>query len=232
MRSLRERPAVRAISVLTTAGLLAASTGCASLSRTEEGAAAGGAAGAVIGGIIGNNTGSTTRGAIIGAVLGGAAGAAIGNRMDRQAEELERQLPNATVERVGEGIGVTFDSGILFDVDQSQLRPVAEDNLSELAESLDAYEDTRVLVVGHTDATGSDSYNQSLSERRAQSARAFLLRQGIAPDRVEALGRGETEPVASNDTAEGRQLNRRVEIAIFASEELQQEMLQRHGRGS
>lgn len=231
MRSLRESPGIRALSVLSAAGIVLASSGCASMNNTERGAATGGAAGAVIGGIIGNNTGSTTRGAIIGAVLGGAAGAAIGNRMDRQAEELERQLPNATVERVGEGIGVTFDSGILFDVDESELRPVAQDNLTELAGSLDAYEDTRVLVVGHTDATGSDSYNQALSERRARSARAWLLRQGIAPDRVEALGRGESEPVASNDTQEGRQLNRRVEIAIFASEELQQEMLQRHGRG-
>jgi outer membrane protein OmpA-like peptidoglycan-associated protein len=229
MPALQRSPGSRALCILTAAGVLAATTGCASLNRTEEGAAVGGAAGAVVGGIIGNNTGSTTRGAIIGAVLGGAAGAAIGNRMDRQARELERELPNATVERVGEGIGVTFDSGILFDLDESSLRPQAEDNLAELAESLESYEDTRVLVVGHTDATGSDAYNQSLSERRAESARAFLLRRGIEPDRVEALGRGESEPVATNETAEGRQLNRRVEIAIFASEELQEEMLERHG---
>jgi outer membrane protein OmpA-like peptidoglycan-associated protein len=229
MPALQRSPASRALCILTVAGVLAATTGCASLNRTEEGAAVGGTAGAVVGGIIGNNTGSTTRGAIIGAVLGGAAGAAIGNRMDRQAEELEEELPNATVERVGEGIGVTFESGILFDLDESHLRTQAEDNLAELAESLENYEDTRVLVVGHTDATGSDSYNQRLSERRAESARTFLLRQGIQPDRVEALGRGESEPVATNDTEEGRQLNRRVEIAIFASEELQEEMLERHG---
>lgn len=231
MRSLRENRATRALCVLSAAGFMLASTGCASLNNTERGAATGGAAGAVIGGIIGNNTGSTTRGAIIGAVLGGAAGAAIGNRMDEQAEELEQELPNATVERVGEGIGVTFDSGILFDVDESDLRAEAESNLTELAESLESYEDTRVLVVGHTDSTGSDSYNKALSERRAESARAWLLRQGIQPDRVEALGRGETEPVADNDSEAGRQQNRRVEIAIFASEELQQQMLERHGRG-
>ena len=226
MRSIRSSHPTLALALVAT---LAVGSGCASLNNTEQGAAAGGAAGAVLGGIIGNNTGSTTRGAIIGAVVGGAAGAAIGRRMDRQAEELESQLPNATVERVGEGIGVTFDSGILFDVDESDLRPVAQDNLSELAESLEAYEDTRVLVVGHTDATGSDSYNQALSERRAASARTYLLRRGIAPDRVEALGRGESEPVSTNETEQGRQQNRRVEIGIFASDDLQEEMLQRHG---
>jgi len=227
---LSSRPTHRSrVLVLATAAALVAGSGCASLSNTERGAAGGAAAGALLGGIIGNNTGSTTRGALIGAVVGGAAGAAIGRRMDRQAEELARQLPNATVERVGEGIGVTFDSGILFDVDASALRPEAEDNLTELARSLEAYEDTRVLVVGHTDGTGSDAYNQGLSERRAQSARAWLLRQGVGPDRVEALGRGESEPVATDETAAGRQRNRRVEIAIFASEDLQEEMLRRHG---
>ncbi len=229
MRSIRSHNGARALYALTAAGMLFATTGCASLNNTEKGAAVGGAAGAVVGGIIGNNTGSTTRGAIIGAVVGGAAGAAIGHRMDEQAEELDDELEGATVERVGEGIGVTFDSGILFDYDKADLRPAARANLMELAESLQEYEDTEVLVVGHTDSTGSDSYNQDLSERRAASARAYLISQGIAPSRIEAVGRGETEPVASNETAEGRQQNRRVEVAIFASEELQQEMIERHG---
>ena len=200
--------------------------GCASLSRTEEGAIGGAAVGAVVGGIIADNT---AKGAILGAVIGGAAGAAIGRVMDQQADDLQDKLPNATVERVGEGIQVTFDSGILFDVDSDQLRAEARTNLRELAASLEDYEGTSVLVVGHTDATGSDEYNQGLSERRSASARSFLVQSGLDMDRVDAVGRGETEPVASNDSVAGRQENRRVEVAIFASEELQQEMLRRHG---
>ncbi len=200
--------------------------GCASLSRTEEGAIGGAAVGAVMGGIIADNT---AKGAILGAVIGGAAGAAIGRIMDNQAEDLQDKLPNATVERVGEGIQVTFDSGILFDVDSDVLRTEAQDNLRQLAESLEDYEGTSVMVVGHTDGTGPDAYNQTLSERRSSAARNYLTGVGLDDSRVEALGRGESEPVATNDTTEGRQANRRVEIAIFASEAMQQEMLRRHG---
>jgi outer membrane protein OmpA-like peptidoglycan-associated protein len=200
--------------------------GCASLSRTEEGAIGGAAVGAVMGGIIADNT---AKGAILGAVIGGAAGAAIGRVMDQQAEDLQDQLSDATVERVGEGIQVTFASGILFDVDSDALRAEARSNLQQLAESLKDYDGTSVLVVGHTDSTGSDSYNQGLSERRAASARSFLVSAGLGPSRIEAAGRGETEPVATNQTVDGRQANRRVEVAIFASEAMQREMLRRHG---
>ncbi|HSG09614.1 MAG TPA: OmpA family protein [Longimicrobiales bacterium] len=206
-------------------GLALSTSSCASLSNTEKGALGGAGAGAVVGGIIGDKLGSTTKGAIIGAAVGGATGAAIGRRMDNQAQELQKQLPNAHVERVGEGIAVTFDSGILFDVDSDVLRAASRENLADLARSLRQYDGTEILVVGHTDATGTDSYNQSLSQRRAASARAFLMTQGVAPDRVEALGRGESEPIASNDTAEGRQENRRVEVAIFAGEEMRKRML-------
>ncbi len=199
--------------------LAMAVSGCASLSTTQEGAVIGGSTGAVLGGIIGNQTGSTARGAIIGAAVGGAAGALIGARMDQQAEALEEELPGATVERVGEGIQVTFDSGILFDFDSSALRPEARDNLAELAASLVRYPDSEVLIVGHTDASGAEEYNQGLSERRAGAAREFLIRGGVAPSRIEAMGLGEMEPVASNETEAGQQENRRVEVAIFASEE-------------
>lgn len=212
-------------------GTLLVSGGCASLSNTEKGAAGGAAVGGVVGGLVGKATGSTARGAILGAVVGGAAGAAIGSRMDKQAEELDDRLPNATVQRVGEGIAITFDSGILFDVDSDRLRAASEENLRNLASSVEDYEGTEILVVGHTDATGADSYNQSLSERRASAARTFLLRQGVDGDRIEAAGRGESEPVSTNDTEAGRQDNRRVEVAIFASEELQEQMIRRHGRG-
>lgn len=219
---------------LTAAGLLLVVTlpGCQTfrnLSGAEKGAATGAAAGAVLGGVIGNNSGSTAKGAILGAVLGGAAGAAIGHRMDQQAEDLQDKLPNARVERVGEGIQVTFDSGILFDVDSDALRAEARSNLQALATSLQDYPGTQVLVVGHTDDTGTDAHNQRLSERRAGSARTFLLGAGLPSDRVEARGLGESEPLVPNESAAARQQNRRVEVAIFASEEMQREMLRRSG---
>lgn len=198
--------------------------GCASMSRTQEGAVAGAGAGAVIGGIIGNQTGSTARGAIIGAAVGGAAGALIGRQMDQQAAALEDELPGATVERVGEGIQVTFDSGILFDFDSYMLRPEARENLSNLAASLNRYPDSDVLIVGHTDSRGDDAYNQRLSENRSGAARTYLTQQGVDATRVRAVGMGETEPVASNDTDAGRQENRRVEVAIFASEEYRKKL--------
>jgi outer membrane protein OmpA-like peptidoglycan-associated protein len=197
--------------------------GCSS--NLGRGAIGGAAAGAVIGGL----ASGSARGAILGAAIGGAAGAAVGAVMDSQAEDLQDKLPNARVERVGEGIQVTFDSGILFDVNSSTLRSEAESNLRALVASLDEYEGTDVLVVGHTDSTGEAEYNQGLSERRSDSARNFLLGAGLESNRVTAMGRGEIEPVASNDTLSGRQDNRRVEIAIFASEEMQREMLRRHG---
>ena len=203
--------------------------GCASLSNTERGAVGGAAAGAVIGGIIGNAAGSTAKGSILGAVLGGAAGAAIGNRMDDQAEDLQDKLPNAKVERVGEGIQVTFDSGILFDVNSNTLRGAAQENLASLATRLEEYEGTVVLVVGHTDSSGDPDYNQGLSERRADAARSFLRTEGLADDRLAAQGRGEAEPIAEEDTQAGMQANRRVEIAIYAGEDLRAEMLRRHG---
>lgn len=193
-------------------------TGCANLSKTEKGAAVGAGAGAVVGGAIGKAVGSTAKGAIIGAVVGGTAGAVIGQQMDKQAEALDDDLDDATVQRVGEGIVVTFDSGILFDFDSASLRPEARSNLRDLAESLSDYENTDVLIVGHTDATGPDDYNYRLSERRASSAAAYLMDQGLRPGRITTLGKGEQEPVASNDTEAGRQQNRRVEVAIYASE--------------
>ena len=211
------RPTAAALSV----ALLFSTAACASLrkeTQAEEGAAIGAATGAVIGGIIGSNNGSTAKGAILGAVIGGAAGAAIGSQMDEQAEDLASQLEGATVERVGEGIQVTFDSGLLFGFDSDRLQPAAQTNLADLAESLMDYDDTEILVIGHTDARGSDSYNQGLSERRADAAAAHLIQNGLSARRVDVMGLGETEPVADNASETGRQENRRVEVAIFASE--------------
>jgi len=190
--------------------------GCASMSGLQKGAIIGAGSGAAVGAAVGKATGSTARGAIIGAAVGGTAGAIIGRKMDKQAEELAVSIPGATVQRVGEGIVVTFDSGILFGFDSAELSPEARENLRNLAASLEKHGDTEVLLVGHTDGVGSDTYNQALSERRAKAAADFLVAQGLAANRVRATGRGLSEPIASNETDEGRQENRRVEVAIFA----------------
>jgi outer membrane protein OmpA-like peptidoglycan-associated protein len=193
-------------------------TACSSLSRTERGAIIGAGAGGAIGGVIGKQTGSTARGAIIGAAVGGVVGAVIGRQMDKQAEELAQNIPGATVTRIGEGIAVTFASGLLYDFDSDRIRAEAGQNLRNLAGSLDQYPNTELLIVGHTDAQGPDSYNWDLSERRARSAADYLAAQGVARPRLRTAGRGETEPIAPNDTDAGQQQNRRVEVAIFASE--------------
>lgn len=209
----------------TTAAILAVTTvlpACASMSKTQKGAVIGAAAGGAAGAIIGKQVGSTAKGAIIGAAVGGTAGAIIGRRMDKQAEELAMEIPGARVERVGEGIVVTFDSGLLFAYDSDAITGAARENLTNLAESLRKYSDTDVLIVGHTDATGSDAYNQGLSERRAASAANFLASQGVTRTRVQTAGRGEGEPIDTNESAEGRALNRRVEVVIVANEQLRQ----------
>ncbi|HTE44252.1 MAG TPA: OmpA family protein [Gemmatimonadaceae bacterium] len=177
----------------------------------------GAAAGGVAGGVIGNQTGSTARGAIIGAAVGGTVGAIIGHQMDQQAKELQQNIPGATVARVGEGIAVTFASGLLYDFDSDVVRADAAGNLRNLAASLTTYPNTDLLIVGHTDAVGTSEYNQTLSQRRATAAASYLTTQGVNAGRVRSVGRGESEPLATNDTEVGRQRNRRVEIAIVAN---------------
>ena len=203
--------------------------GCSSLNQTQRGAVIGAGAGGAVGAAVGAATGSTARGAIIGAAVGGVAGAVIGAQMDKQRDELADDLEGARVERYGEGVLVTFDSGLLYDFDSSVVKGAARSNLTDLANSLREYPDTEVLIVGHTDSQGSDSYNQGLSERRSVAAKNFLVSQGVPADRIRTEGLGESEPVASNDTEAGRSQNRRVEVAIFASEEHRQELLRRHG---
>ena len=138
--------------------------------------------------------------------------------MDQQAKEIDQSVPGAKVERVGEGIQVTFDSGLLFDFDSDRIRSDAAANLNELARSLNKFPNSDLLIVGHTDSKGEDAYNQSLSQRRANAASAYLQAQGVPANRLRTSGRGETEPVASNDSEAGMQQNRRVEIAIYANE--------------
>ena len=198
--------------------------GCASWSKTEKGAVIGVAGGAAVGAIAGHATGSTVRGVLIGAVVGGAAGALIGRDMDKQAEVLARELPPGTqVSRVGEGIAVTFESGLLFPFDSATLKPEARDNLRKLARSLGENARTEVLIVGHTDSTGRPGYNQGLSERRARSASDYLSDQGVTQGRLRTEGRGEDEPIASNESEDDRQRNRRVEVAIYADEKWREE---------
>ena len=214
---LQSRFSARAVANVTLlATMLVVSSGCASLSRKEKGAAIGAAAGGAAGAAVGRANGSTAKGAILGAIVGGAAGAIIGHQMDQQALELKSKIPGATVERVGEGIQVTFASGLMFGFDSTAIRPQAAENLRNLASSLKEYPDTDLLIVGHTDASGTDSYNLDLSSRRARAAADYLGVQGVPMSRLRVIGRGEAEPIASNDTDNGQQLNRRIEIAIFA----------------
>jgi len=201
------------------------SSGCASLNKKERGAIIGGASGAAVGAVVGRASGSTAKGAIIGAAVGGTAGAVIGHQMDQQAKEIKQNIPGAIVERVGEGLQVTFESGLLFDYDSDVLREAARKNLATLATSLEKYPNTDLMVVGHTDATGPDAYNMTLSERRASSAANYLVAQGVSRSRLRSTGRGETEPLVSNDTEADRQKNRRVEVAIYANEQLKTQAL-------
>lgn len=212
------RTTIRPLAALSLAAIvLASSTGCASLSNKEKGGIIGAGAGAVIGGAIGKYNGSTAKGAIVGAVVGGAAGAIIGHQMDQQAKELKQNIPGAVVERVGEGIQVTFESGLLFDFDSDVVKGSAGSNLTTLGNSLEQYPKSSLLIVGHTDSVGTDTYNQDLSQRRAAAAAARLVSEGVASARVQTMGLGETEPVMPNSTDAGRAKNRRVEVAIYAS---------------
>ena len=211
----------RQVFVVALAATMAALTACQTLNtQQEKGAAIGAAGGAVVGGVVGKATGSTARGAIVGAVVGGAAGAIIGHQMDQKAKEIQATVAGAEVTRVGEGLVVTFASGLLFDVDSSSLRPESKKNLDNLASSLSNFGDSKLLLVGHTDSQGTDEYNLALSRRRADAVGAYLESRGVSAARVQTSGRGETEPVATNESDSGRQQNRRVEAAIYASDKM------------
>lgn len=216
------RSRIAGIAIAVAALLSLSLNSCAT--HTQTGAAVGAGTGAIVGGLIGKASGHTARGAIIGAAVGGAAGALIGHQMDKQARELQQNIPGAKVERIGEGIAVTFESGLLYDFDSDNVKATARKNLRTLAQSLDKYPGSDILIIGHTDAVGPASYNQGLSDRRASAAADYLVNQGVSRTRVSTRGMGETDPVATNDTEGGRQLNRRVEVAIYASEAYKAQM--------
>lgn len=196
--------------------------------KTQRGAVIGAGSGAVIGGVIGNNVGNgnnTALGAILGAVIGGAAGGYIGNRMDKQAQRIEEEIPGAEVTRVGEGINVTFneDAGVYFDTNKSNVKGTSATTLDRLAGILKEYPDSNVLVEGHTDSAGPDDYNMNLSKQRAESVSGYLVSQGIMAGRLTTKWYGESQPKGDNNTTEGKAQNRRVELAIIANEELKKE---------
>src|SRR5256712_14211628 len=186
--------------------------------KAKRGAGIGAAAGAVVGAVIGNQSGNPRTGAAVGAAVGAATGAAIGHRMDQQQKELQ-QIPGVEVTRPAENeIAVQLTNDILYDFNSAVLRTESQQTLRALAANFQRYPDETVSVEGHTDNVGSPEYNQGLSERRAYSVRDYLASQGVAPSRISAIGYGEARPKASNDTPEGRQLNRRVEIHIRATQ--------------
>jgi outer membrane protein OmpA-like peptidoglycan-associated protein len=196
---------------------------CASLNKTQKGGAIGAASGGAMGAIIGRAAGNTAMGAIIGATVGGATGAVIGNKMDKQAKEIEKTVPDAKVERVGEGIVVEFSSNVLFGFDSKILSADAKTNLDKLVKVLNAYADTDIEIQGHTDSKGSESYNQNLSEERAGTVSSYLYNNGIENNRIRTKGFGENTPKYDNDTDNGRSQNRRVEFLITANEKMKAE---------
>ncbi|WP_277085765.1 OmpA family protein [Porphyromonas catoniae] len=205
----------KAIAAMLLSGGLILS-GCG-LSNTAKGAGIGAGAGAIIGAGVGRVAGNTALGAIIGGVVGGTAGTLIGKKMDKQKKELEEQVKNAKIESVNEGqaIRVTFDSGILFATNSSTLSSTSQNSLRSFAANLKANSQTDMLIIGHTDNTGSDRINDPLSLNRASSVRSFLSAQGVDSSRMRVDGKGSHEPIADNSTASGRKENRRVEVYII-----------------
>jgi outer membrane protein OmpA-like peptidoglycan-associated protein len=196
---------------------------CKSMNKTQKGAAIGVGAGAAMGAVIGKASGNTAMGAIIGAAAGGAAGAIIGHKMDKQAKEIENEVHDAKVERVGEGIVVEFNSKVLFGFDRSDLTDQATGNLNQLIKVLQKYPDTNIEIQGHTDNVGTEDYNQDLSERRATSVAGYLRTNSILSSRISTRGYGEKAPGYSNDSEIGRSQNRRVDFLITANEKMKED---------
>lgn len=190
----------------------------------QRGTAIGAAAGAVLGGVLGNNIGNgknSELGAVLGGVVGGVAGNVIGKKMDKQAKEIKETLPGAEVERVGEGIKITMKENIVkFAFDSSELTSTAKANLDKLITVLQNNPDTNINIYGYTDSKGADSYNLALSDRRAAAVKNYMSTSGIDTSRLNTMGMGEANPIATNDTDEGRAQNRRVEFAITANQDM------------
>ncbi|MAZ29030.1 MAG: hypothetical protein CL868_18370 [Cytophagaceae bacterium] len=214
-------------------------TGCEATrnaNNKQKGAVIGAAGGAIIGAVIGNNVGSGNNselGAVIGGVVGGSAGAIIGNKMDKQKQRIEEEIPGAEVERVDDGIVVNFDenSGVYFDTEKYNINAASQETLNGLAQVMMEYPQTNVLVVGHTDSSGSDSYNMTLSKNRAQAVTTYLVGRGLDAGRFTTQWYGETQPKYDNSTAEGRAKNRRVTLAIVPNQQMKEEAKKEAGEG-
>lgn len=217
MKTLSQKLTVFSIAVAIAATF---STGCSSFTKAQKGTAIGAGAGGTIGALIGRRAGNTAIGALIGGAVGGTAGAFIGRKMDRQAAEIKQTVPGADVVREGEGLIVKFDSGILFDVNKTALKPAATTNLQNLAASMEKNPDTNISILGYTDNTGSADYNQSLSVRRADAVKSAITAHGVSDSRLTTQGKGEGDPIADNTTEAGRAQNRRVEIVIVANDKM------------
>lgn len=203
-------------------------TGCESVknaNNAQKGAGIGAVAGGVIGAIIGNNTGiGTAGGAAIGAAIGGGTGAVIGHSMDKQAREIDQALPGADVERVGEGIRLVLkEDAVRFDLNKATLTAQAKTNLDKLVPVFKEYGDTNIEIFGYTDSSGKPEYNLTLSQKRAETVKTYLISRGLASSRFKTSGLGIAEPIATNDTPEGRSQNRRVEFAITANQKMIEE---------
>jgi outer membrane protein OmpA-like peptidoglycan-associated protein len=197
-------------------------TSCKSLNKAQRGVLIGAGAGGAAGAGIGHAAGNTALGAIIGATVGGVTGGLIGKKMDKQAQEIDK-IPGAQVKRVGEGINVTFDSGVLFAVDQADLSSGSTQKLNELTAILNKYSDTYILIEGHTDNSGTSDHNMDLSERRAKSVSTYLASKDVKENRLKTKWYGETQPKFPNDTEANKAQNRRVEFAIYANEKMIEE---------
>ena len=210
-------------------------TGCNSVknaNNTQKGAGIGAAAGALIGGIIGNNSKiGTAGGALIGAAVGGGTGALIGNKMDKQAREIDQALPGADVERVGEGIRLVLnENAVRFATGKATLTSTAKANLDKLVPVFKEYADTNIEIYGYTDSTGSPEFNLTLSQKRAESVKNYLASNGLVSSRFKIIGLGIADPIATNDTADGRTQNRRVEFAIMANDKMVQDAKKEAGQ--
>lgn len=205
------------------AGMLILSFACHTRNKMQKGATIGAGTGSIVGGFIGKSAGNTALGTIIGGAVGGTAGAFIGHNMDKQADELKSTIPGATITRQGEGIIINFDSGILFDIGKAEIKADAGSNLQNLSASLTKNPETDILIIGHTDKSGDGDNNVDLSVRRAAAVKSYLVSNEVKASRLKIDGRGSTEPIADNNTASGRALNRRVEIVIMANSKMKKQ---------
>lgn len=230
---------LKQIAILSTAFFLVLSLSSCEATRNannkQKGAVIGATGGAILGAILGNNLGKGGNGelgAVIGGVVGGGAGVLIGNKMDKQAQKIEQEIPGAQVERVDDGIVVTFDenSGVYFDTAKYNVNAASMATLDKLANVLQEYGDTDVLVIGHTDSVGADASNMTLSKNRAQAVTSyFVSNKGLSAGRFTTNWYGESAPVADNSTAEGRAKNRRVNLAIVPNQKMKNDAQQQAG---